>query len=84
MIKTDEDSKMKVILASKSPRRKEIFGAYAKECGFSFDIITRETDEELFGEHPVTGVKTLAERKGVFPHYFPLIVPCRALSASFL
>ena len=64
MIKTDEDSKMKVILASKSPRRKEIFGAYAKECGFSFEIITRETDEELFGEHPVTGVKTLAERKG--------------------
>lgn len=64
MIKTDEDSKMKVILASKSPRRKEIFGAYAAECGFSFDIITRETDEELFGEHPVTGVRTLAERKG--------------------
>ena len=55
---------MKVILASKSPRRKEIFGAYAEECGFSFDIITRETDEELFGEHPRTGVKTLAERKG--------------------
>ena len=26
---------MKVILASKSPRRKEIFGAYAEECGFS-------------------------------------------------
>ncbi len=55
---------MKVILASKSPRRKEIFGAYADECGFSFDIITRETEEELFGEHPQTGVKTLAERKG--------------------
>lgn len=55
---------MKVILASKSPRRREIFGAYAKECGFEFDIITRETDEELFGEHPKSGVKTLAERKG--------------------
>ena len=55
---------MKVILASKSPRRKEIFGAYAEKCVFSFDIITRETDEELFGEHPVTGVRTLAERKG--------------------
>lgn len=64
---------MKVILASKSPRRKEIFGAYAQECGFSFDIITRETDEELFGEHPRTGVVTLAERKGAavaaeYPH----------------
>lgn len=55
---------MKIILASKSPRRREIFGAYAKECGFEFDIITRETDEELFGEHPKSGVKTLAERKG--------------------
>ncbi len=55
---------MKIILASKSPRRREIFGAYAKSVGFSFDIITRETDEELFGEHPMTGVRTLAERKG--------------------
>ena len=64
MIKFSEDCSMKIILASKSPRRKEIFGAYAEECGFSFDIITRETDEELFGEHPVTGVRTLAERKG--------------------
>ena len=55
---------MRIILASKSPRRKEIFSAFARECGFRFDIITRETDEELFGEHPRTGVKTLAERKG--------------------
>lgn len=55
---------MKIILASKSPRRKEIFGAFAEECGFRFEIITRETDEELFGEHPMTGVRTLAERKG--------------------
>jgi septum formation protein len=64
MIKPKRKDKMRVILASKSPRRKEIFGAYAEKCGFSFDIITRETDEELFGEHPVTGVRTLAERKG--------------------
>ena len=64
MIKPKREDKMRVILASKSPRRKEIFGAYAEKCGFSFDIITRETDEELFGEHPVTGVRTLAERKG--------------------
>lgn len=55
---------MKIILASKSPRRREIFGAFARECGFQFEIITRETDEELCGEHPRTGVKTLAERKG--------------------
>ena len=64
MIKTQEGREMRIILASKSPRRKEIFSAFARECGFRFDIITRETDEELFGEHPRTGVKTLAERKG--------------------
>lgn len=64
MIKIQEGREMRIILASKSPRRKEIFGAFARECGFRFDIITRQTDEELFGEHPRTGVKTLAERKG--------------------
>lgn len=63
-IKRQKDEKMKIILASKSPRRKEIFGAFARKCGFNFDIITRETDEALRGEHPRTGVKTLAERKG--------------------
>ncbi len=55
---------MKIILASKSPRRKEIFSKLAKEYGFKFDIITASTDEELCGEHPKTGVATLAVRKG--------------------
>lgn len=55
---------MKIILASKSPRRREIFTRLAKEYGFEFDIITASTDEELYGEHPKTGVATLAARKG--------------------
>ena len=55
---------MRIILASKSPRRKEIFTSLAKECGFEFEIITAPTDEELYGEHPQSGVATLAVRKG--------------------
>ena len=55
---------MRIILASKSPRRKEIFSALGSECGFEFEIITAPTDEELYGEHPQTGVATLAVRKG--------------------
>ncbi|MBQ8689527.1 MAG: septum formation protein Maf [Clostridia bacterium] len=53
-----------MILASKSPRRKELFSKLAEEIGFEFEIITRETDENLYGEHPETGVATLARRKG--------------------
>lgn len=55
---------MKIILASKSPRRREIFGSYAKERGFEFEVIVREVDEDLCGEPPITGVATLALRKG--------------------
>ena len=55
---------MRIILASKSPRRKEIFSSLANECGFEFEIITAPTDEELYGEHPKSGVATLAVRKG--------------------
>ena len=39
---------MRIILASKSPRRKEIFSSLAAECGFEFEIITAPTDEELY------------------------------------
>lgn len=55
---------MRIILASKSPRRKEIFSSLGAECGFDFEIITAPTDEELYGEHPKSGVATLAVRKG--------------------
>jgi septum formation protein len=52
---------MKVILASKSPRRKELLG----EIYGSFEIITEETDESLPSEiHPREGVAILAQRKG--------------------
>ncbi len=52
---------MRIILASKSPRRKELLGGIYSE----FEIITRETDETLpEGVHPSVGVETLAVRKG--------------------
>lgn len=55
---------MEIILASKSPRRREIFSRLAEEYGFEFSIITKPTDEALYGEHPSVGVATLAVRKG--------------------
>ena len=52
---------MRIILASKSPRRKELLGKIFE----SFEIITRETDEPLpSGMHPREGVAVLAKRKG--------------------
>ncbi len=52
---------MRIILASKSPRRKELLGTVYEE----FEIITRETDETLPEEkHPREGVEILAIRKG--------------------
>ena len=52
---------MKYILASKSPRRRELLGRIIPE----FDIITKDVDETLpEGMHPEDGVVLLAERKG--------------------
>jgi len=52
---------MRIILASKSPRRKELLGKIYE----SFEVITRETDESLSPEvHPKDGVAILAKRKG--------------------
>ena len=52
---------MKIILASKSPRRKELLAALFPE----FDILTAEVDETLpEGLHPREGVAMLAVRKG--------------------
>lgn len=52
---------MRYILASKSPRRKELLGEIIKE----FEIITKEVDESLPSEiHPKEGVEILAIRKG--------------------
>ena len=52
---------MRVILASKSPRRKELLG----EIFSDFEIITKEVDETLpKGIHPKAGVGILALRKG--------------------
>ena len=52
---------MKVILASRSPRRRELLGKIIPE----FEIVTEETDESLpEGIHPKNGVEMLAIRKG--------------------
>ena len=52
---------MKLILASKSPRRKELLARLYPE----FDIITKDVDETLSdGLHPKEGVELLAIRKG--------------------
>ena len=55
---------MRVILASKSPRRREYLAALSEELGFCFEIITEDTDETLVGEYPFCGVEELAIRKG--------------------
>jgi septum formation protein len=52
---------MRIILASKSPRRRELLSALYRD----FEIITEETDETLpAGVHPREGVAILAVRKG--------------------
>lgn len=52
---------MRFILASKSPRRRELLGELISD----FEIITRDTDETLpVGMHPKDGVEILAIRKG--------------------
>ena len=51
---------MKIILASKSPRRKEIL----ENLGIKFDILTEETDESSDEREPSALVRELAERKG--------------------
>ena len=50
---------MRFILASKSPRRREILA----DLGLSFDIITKDTDETCDIEDPCELVKELALRK---------------------
>ncbi len=55
---------MRIILASKSPRRKELLSALAREVGFEFDIIVKETDESVGDMHPRLAVEALAVKKG--------------------
>lgn len=57
---SDEKS-IRVVLASKSPRRRQLL----REIVGNFEIITKETDEALPKEiHPEKGVEILAVRKG--------------------
>ena len=60
-IKKKESNNMKLILASKSPRRREILGA----MGYTFDIVTADCDENVGeGIRPREAVELLARRKG--------------------
>lgn len=52
---------MKVILASKSPRRREIL----ELLGVDFEVLTADTDESCDICEPAALVETLAQRKGV-------------------
>ena len=52
---------MKIVLASRSPRRKELLGKIISD----FEIMTSDADEVLpEGTHPRRGVELLAVRKG--------------------
>lgn len=52
---------IRIILASASPRRKELLSSIIPR----FEIIVEKTDESLGGDiHPRDGVRILAERKG--------------------
>lgn len=56
---------MKLILASASPRRKEMMFSFATEEGFEIEIITADVDEHIDSEkYPFCGVEELAVRKG--------------------
>ena len=56
---------MRIVLASKSPRRRELLSALGLRLGFEFEIITEEVDESLDGGvSPLSGVEILAVRKG--------------------
>ncbi len=52
--------KMRIILASKSPRRRELL----ETIGLGFEIITSEADESCDEKNPERTVEVLAERKG--------------------
>jgi len=56
---------MRIILASKSPRRRELLSTLADKMGFKFEIITEDVDETVSAEvTPYDAVRILAERKG--------------------
>ena len=52
---------MKYILASKSPRRREIL----ENLGLEFEIVTADTDESCEERDPMRLVEILSERKGL-------------------
>ncbi|MFH2013250.1 MAG: Maf family protein [Pseudomonadota bacterium] len=62
MLKTFRITKKKLILASSSPRRKELL----EQVGFQFEVIPNKVDENMKnGENPVDHVLRLAEEKAL-------------------
>lgn len=56
---------MRIILASKSPRRRELLSRLGEEMGFEFEIMTEQTDESYGdGIHPRQATELLSVRKG--------------------
>ena len=56
---------MRIVLASKSPRRRELLSRLGEKMGFEFEIIVSEVDESVEdGIYPEEAVRILAERKG--------------------
>ena len=68
---------MKIILASRSPRRKELLGRIYPE----FEIMVSAADEELPHDiHPREGVEVLARRKGAA--VLSMAAPCDVIISS--
>ena len=56
---------MKIVLASKSPRRRELLSILGKEMGFEFEVLTVDTDEDYDpAVCPRDATELLAVRKG--------------------
>lgn len=66
---------MKLILASSSPRRKDILTEY----GYRFDILSKDVDESMdINASPIDNVKAVALRKAsaIAPIYDSIIIGC--------
>ena len=76
---------MNVILASKSPRRKELLSLLASRLGFEFKIVTEEVDESVEeGILPKDAVEILARRKGNAVAELPIAEGAMVISSDTL
>ena len=76
---------MNIILASKSPRRKELLSLLASRLGFEFKIVTEEVDESVEeGTLPKDAVEILAKRKGNAVAQLPIAKGAMVISSDTL